>query len=114
MATDYTSQLAAALQRPPNDPLVAQLAALIADLEVGRISIESAEALLSGDAGLQAASSLISFQRADVGGSVTIGDVAGGNIVKIAINVPTPPPPIDLATAQARFAAMPTDTLPDV
>jgi hypothetical protein len=83
MATERTIQLAAALQRPRDDPLVARIAALILDLEAGRLTVADAEERLATDASLQPIRSLLSFQDAEVRGSITIGDVAGGHIVHL-------------------------------
>jgi tetratricopeptide (TPR) repeat protein len=89
-----TSQLAAALQRPRDDPLIIRLLVLLNDLAIGRLTETEAQAALDYEPTLKPIRTIVSFEGAMISGDVTIGDVAAGDVIKISLVLPPELPPV--------------------
>src|SRR5713101_498126 len=81
--TDLHTQLSKALGRPLDDPVLDQLMRLLSDWQARNPTVAEASTQLEQDPTLAQVRSLISFEGATVTGGLTIGDVAGGNLVKL-------------------------------
>ena len=84
MHQQWLTTLADALQRPTTDPLVQQLAALLAQVQAGTLSAAQANQTLRDQAGASGAP-LLSFAGAQIEGNLTLRDVAGRDLISITM-----------------------------
>lgn len=91
MADDLRKQLAKALGLPINDSKLDQLLDVLSDWQAREVTVDEAKVQLEQYPKLQPVQSLVSFEGAQVTGGLTIGDVAGNNIIKVQgifVNLP--------------------------
>ena len=78
-------QLAKATGWARDDPRLSQFLYLLSEWQISNPTVAEARTQLEQNPSLAQVSNLISFESATVSGGVTIGDVAGGNLVKLVL-----------------------------
>ena len=89
--TDLHIHLSKVLGRPLDDPVLDQLLRLLSEWQGREVSVDEAKLQLEQDPKLRPMQSLVSFEGAQVTGGLTIGDVAGNNVIKVQgifVNLP--------------------------